>query len=75
MTALKAIGICAIPSCSRRSPLLLYPFCSEHYPKLSQKTRDDLAAARTHGVTHDDRGPYDLAVSKAIEEIGKRGEA
>ncbi len=65
----KLIGVCQVPSCSKRSPLLLNPFCSEHFTLLSQQTRDAIAAARTHASTSGDRDKYDKAVSKAVDEI------
>ena len=65
----KTVGVCQVPDCSKRSPLLLNPFCGEHYTRLSQQTRDAIAAARTHASTSGSRGEFDAAVSAACAEI------
>ncbi len=69
------MGTCATPGCRSRFTLLSQPFCSACRAALSASTWNAIVAGRTHASTHDDRGPYDLAVAKAVEEIGKRGGA
>jgi hypothetical protein len=67
----KTLGVCHAPDCSKRSPLLMYPLCPEHFTKLPQETRDAIAAGRTEASTSGDRSAYDAAVSSAIREIEK----
>ena len=63
------VGECLVPDCSKRSPLLLNPFCVTHFTLLSQPTRDAIAAARTHASTSGSRVEFDAAVSAACAEI------
>lgn len=67
MTSPKLVGVCAVPSCSKRCPLLLSPFCLDHSRLISRETRDLIIGARVDC----DQTEFKAAIRAALKEIAR----